>query len=417
MPKELVRIERENAWRMYEEVLKKVQGTKGFKDFMRLPDQPWSLQAHATDAPIVYINGNEYQSDALVITSSDVYSVPLPLFSMAEIKKRGAEVLWAMDALQQRGHESAAMDRFDGVMTWLWDVAARRILDSIDFSIYMNGRTGKPRVIWVTTGWMNLFPIHAASRYEQTSDPSLSPTCVHDLVMSTYTTSIKALGYARERVTALKLKRLSLHPPLREKILLAAVQTTKGERDLDNAPKEVRIVADALTPALNCIVKLQPDAQTVRNELRGCNIAYFSCHSEANRKDPSLSAILLEGPGDAPTKLTIRNILAMKLPECRLVVLSSCESGANKDLFLTEEGLSIAGAFHMAGVPHSVSGMWQLDDTVAMEVGVALFGELLSSDGEIDLDQTVIALHAALQKQRDKGTRTMLWSSFIHTGC
>jgi len=40
-------------------------------------------------------------------------------------------------------------------------------------------------------------------------------------------------------------------------------------------------------------------------------------------------------------------------------------------------GFSIAGAFHMAGVPHSVSGMWQLDDTVAMEVGVAVFDELL----------------------------------------
>jgi hypothetical protein len=154
----------------------------------------------------------------------------------------------------------------------------------------------------------------------------------------------------------------------------------------------------------------------VKSELRKCGIAYFSCHSEANRRDPSLSPILLErstgSREDAPpTRLTAEHPRSGSrggLPAGRAVVVRvRGKEGSTSD----RRGFSIAGAFHMAGVPHSVSGMWQLDDTVAMEV-VAVFDELLrggewSGSGRNNgqgFDQRAVALQMALQRQRDKGT-------------
>lgn len=105
------------------------------------------------------------------------------------------------------------------------------------------------------------------------------------------------------------------------------------------------------------------------------------------------------------------------MPACELIYLSSCESGATTNLLLTDEGLSIAGAFHMVNVPHAVSRMWQLSDTVAPEVAADFFRELRGENGQIDVERTACGLHASIQKQRDKGTHPVFWGSFIHTGC
>src|ERR1700712_5564780 len=89
------------------------------------------------------------------------------------------------------------LSQFKDVMKWLWDAAAKPVLDAIDFSLYKPGKSGKPQVVWISTGWMAVFPIHAAGNYD--SDFEQGPICTHDVVVSTYTSSIKALNYSREQ--------------------------------------------------------------------------------------------------------------------------------------------------------------------------------------------------------------------------
>ena len=101
-------------------------------------------------------------------------------------------------------------------MKWIWETIARSILDGIDFSLNKKGRTGKLRVIWLSTGWMGVLPIHAAGDFFHcNSDTSqTASSCVHDLVVLIYTPSLKALKCAREQVTTLQFKRANLGDPL-----------------------------------------------------------------------------------------------------------------------------------------------------------------------------------------------------------
>ena len=111
-------------------------------------------------------------------------------------------------------------------------------------------------------------------------------------------------------------------------------------------------------------------------------------------------------PAVIPTKLTGCSILTSKPDACELVYLPSCDSDANKDLLLSEERLSTAGAFHKAGVPHMVSSMWQLEDSVASEVTGDFSRELVRGE-------TAMALHESVRRQRDKGVHAFFWGAVI----
>ncbi|MCJ1329612.1 hypothetical protein MMC10_006292 [Thelotrema lepadinum] len=405
------RLDRERKWQKLEKIIQNIRDKPGFKSFMKLPDTPSSLQQYASNASIIYINATIYRSDALILTPDQIYNVHLPNFAMEDIKTKGAEMLWVKDALGQKEERAGAFAKFETIRTWLWDVCTWPVLESMNITHKLPETSTKPRVIWVTNGWISLFPFHAAGDFGPDANKK-DPSCVHDLVISSYTASLKALNYARERSATLKLKQTSLtDSTYRKKILLVAMETTPGESDLPQAIPEVRSVAADLSQSMNCNIKIHPDASSVKKELHTSNIAYFACHSKADKTDPSQSAILLAGPDNIPTKFSVRSILATKMDDCELVYSSSCESGANKDLLLSNEGLSIAGAFHMAGVPQVVSGMWQIEDNVAREVAVEFFRELRdgNDEGRLNVDRAARALHRSVQVQRDRGTHPVLW--------
>jgi hypothetical protein len=308
---------------------------------------------------------------------------------------------------------------------WLWDAVAKPVLDSIDFASYKPGRTGKPRVIWVMTQWMSLFPIHAAGKYGGSTTPE-QPSCVHDRVVSTYTTSIKALRYARERSALLQANQLSLSAPAPQNMLLVAMQFTPGQPKLPMAIEEAEAIRSRLkAQAVACTILEHPDLPAVRDQLRRSSLAFFACHSEADENDPSKSAVLLGSLGSSTDqRLTVNTILNTRMDACRLVYLSSCESGSTPDLKSSDEGLSIAGAFHMMGTPHVVSSMWQVDDMVACRVATRFFEGLVveSEDGDgsgmhVEVERAADALHVGIQKLRDDGVRSLMWGPFIHSGC
>lgn len=426
-------LDREGKWRVYEEVLGRIRRQPGFEDFMRLGRQPSDLQKHAVDAPIVYVNADHSRSDALVISKDRVYNIPLPLFSMSEIATRAKEMVEARFELGT-GPEGAsrAMDKFEDIMAWLWDAAARPILDALDFSGYPRfGRREqrKPKVIWITTGWINILPIHAAGRYgPRASSPPRGPSCVHDAVVSAHATSARALTYSRERSLHLQARRLLAPSPSRQTALLVTAEHTPGRARLPHAAREAAAVADALAPLADCTILAQPTVAATRAALANADLALFACHAQASREDPSRSALLLGGAEPLSVRVLLGAGAAAGAPSarCALACLSSCESGLGSDLLLGDEGLSVAGALHMAGVPHAVSSLWLVDDAVACEVATGLFGYLRDvacgqededgGSGWITGERAAEALDASVAVQRRKGTRPMLWGPFICTG-
>ena len=383
-----------------------IRQKEGFKDFLRLPSDLTHLQEHGSEGPIIYVNASGYSSDALIITKKDVYSLPLPLFDIDSVTENAVLFLFASNNMNS--NYDAAKQAYEKAMRWLWDVAGKPILDSIDFSQYDIEPNKKPRVFWVSTGWISVLPIHAAGDFS--SMPTDEPLSVHEWVISSYIASLRALAFARDQARKLKTPQI-LH------VLLVAMPMTPGMGDTGNlnVEPEMASLKETLTGSAFMNTLRNGHLSEVRPELETCNIAHFACHGVANYEDPSLSTIRLEDWEKKP--LSVRALLRMNLRKCQLVYLSACESSLSKDIRLRDEGIHVAGAFHMAGVPRAISTLWPISDKVSVEVASSFYKFLKEdNDGVVDVGCSAVALHSSVQKLRESGVSAILWGPYIHSG-
>jgi len=416
-PEDEKRLQRQRDGEEYKHLLRELRqlNIKTLKDSSQ-------LQELVVDAPIVFINASQYRSDALIMSKRKVFHVTLPMFAMKSITEQASTLMLALHKLSSKDAATVSQGLADykTVMKWLWESAAKPILESIDFSEYAHGPANKPHVKWIAAGWVTIFPIHAAGDFSDLESRS-APTCVHDLVVSSYATSLKALNFARQRAANLSNDK---QKPRRG--LVVAMATTPGLDNLDVDP-EIQFFEEQLAKYMKIEVLRQKDAKTVKDGLKTCDLALFACHAQADWNDPSKSAILLQDCArldQATSQITMRDpqpfcvrvILRLDLQQCRLVHLSACETGANKDLLLRDEGIHIAGGFHMAGVPHVISTLWRVTDSVSVDLTRSFYEHLKDDNGQLRVNSAADALHMAIQELRDKRVEPMLWGPFIHSG-
>jgi CHAT domain len=244
--------------------------------------------------------------------------------------------------------------------------------------------------------WLSLFPIHAAGDYSSGPSTPDSP-CVCDHVVSSYIPSLLVYSHMQARSKSLKASNYPSEP-----LLVGMPRTPHLENVQDlNVGAELSAVRKSLG------TQMSPDNTPLISPS-------FACHSVAESQDPSKSALLLMDWKQKP--LNVRALLRMTLQNCNLAFLSACESALNKDLGLRDEGIHIAGAFHMAGVLHTVATMWMVGDDIASEIAGLFYEGLGRKDGRIDWDTALQALHDAVQKLKRRGTLPILWGTFIHSG-
>ena len=416
-PDDANRMQRQHDSDAYRQVLSEIRALPGFQSFLRIPDTTSDLQAYAINAPIVFINCSDYRSDALVITKDDVYSLPLTSFTLSKVKHWGQRFLQARESLGISESQAWALNAYNVVMKWLWEAAAQPVLTSINWDAYERGPFGKPRVIWVSTGWISVLPIHAAGDFFEPSSPlseSSPPRCVHDIAVSSYTNSLKSLDFTR-----LNARRMDSQPNSAPQALLAAMATTPGLGPTGDLAVEAEIatIKETLSPAFTVNVLNQPTSKSIKTALPATTIAHFACHAVANSKDPSQSAILLQDNQTRPPPFCTRTILNLALKTCNLVYLSACESGANKDMLLLDEGIHIAGGFHIAGVPHVLSTLWKVQDDVSAELAGLFYKLLVGTEREVvDFKRAPFAFHEAVGVMRRRSVHPMLWGPFVHSG-
>lgn len=97
---------------------------------------------------------------------------------------------------------------------------------------------------------------------------------------------------------------------------------------------------------------------------------------------------------------------------------------------MRDEGIHIAGAWHMVGVPGVVATMWGVGNGIASEVAGEFYGGLRrgkregvgGAGGKGDGDERVHwegaakALNEAVEGLRIKGVQPILWGAFVHSG-
>jgi tetratricopeptide (TPR) repeat protein len=400
-------------------VEERIRRTEGFDGFQKRSSLNY-FQTIGADGPVIAFNVTPHRSDAFIITKEGV-----------RLKNFAREVL-GYDLVQEKakvifGPESVTVEREDGpdqkqrnaelreLLRWLWEAAVKPILEELALLRVKTTEDSSelPRVWWVTSGILGLFPIHAAGH---TWDDSLENTMSH--VVSSYVPTIRALEYAREKATSAAASQGG-------RALIVAMKETTGKEALD-IDEEILLVKQLTT----CEPLISPRKAAVMRELRNSSIVHFACHGEADPAHPRKSTLYVgDGEDNNPERITVEDLATLDLPIAQLAYLSACSTAENKAMKLIEENLHMAAAFQLIGFPQVVGTLWEAKDWAARKVASKFYGRVKSemAGGWHQSEKFALLLHQAVTETRREGTgnrrnrtardNVLAWVPFVHMGC
>ncbi|KAI8956048.1 CHAT domain-containing protein [Xylaria longipes] len=290
----------------FDQLLVNIRSQPDFATFLLPRSREEMMQAAVNGGPIIVINVSKYRSDAILVERDQIRTVPLPRLRSHDVGNKTLS-----------GEIGAPH-----TLVWLWDVIAKPVLDALGYT--SRPSRGWPRVWWIPTGPLSRFPLHAAGSHEQGPGEA-----VIDRVMSSYSSSIKALIRGRQRPL-----RSELAPSIPPCALLVAMQNTPGQAPLRFANAEVEVLRDICKAIPADFVDPGQLRDDIVAQLPGCSIFHFAGHGCTNSMDPSQSHLLAYDG-----KITVAALLEMNLREHSpfLAHLSACGTGrVRDDAFLDE---------------------------------------------------------------------------------
>ncbi|MEU4218775.1 CHAT domain-containing protein [Actinoplanes sp. NPDC026623] len=367
---------RRRLWAEHDAVLAEIRRKRGFGRFL----QPPRLSDVRTGDTVVLLNAGVVRSDAIILAGqAPPLLVPLPKLTLADVVDHARELSDAGADVSLLTGPLKRQRVIRETLRWLWTSAVSTVLGTLS-------PAGMPHVCWLPIGWLGLFPLHAAGIPGEVG--------ALDLVVSSYTPTLRALAYARSRPFTADRRQLTV-----------ALQRTPGLPDLPGCVAE----AAALQHDHPDSAPLTDDDATtdrVGAALAGATWAHFACHAGADLTEPSRGGLRLHD-GD----LSISEIGRLRLDHAELAYLSAC-STAYRGTRFADEVISLASAFQLAGFRHVVAGLWPLADDIAAAAARSFYTHL---DGEAD--RAAAALHqVTLELRAQAPDRADLWASLIHSG-
>ncbi|ROQ94229.1 tetratricopeptide repeat protein [Streptomyces sp. 2132.2] len=413
-------------------LLAEIRDLDGFASFA-LPPTVGELRAEASHGPIVVFNVSGHRSDALLLTPDGLTGLPLPGLGQATVVARvnafrqaQQTALTAADPLERERAQAVLLD----VLEWLWDAAAGPVLDVLGHKGPPPPETEAelPRVWWAPGGLLGLLPLHAAGHHADAPQDPYRRT-VMDRVVSSYTPTVRALRHARERG---RTPGGRTGAAATERALIVAMPTTPGLPGggrLRFVDAEAAVLEDLFPDRV--VLRERDDAEgdaaptkaNVLAHLPRCAVAHFACHGTSDPADPSQSRLLLHDHAVAP--LTVGSLAPVALDHARLAYLSACRTAAIDTADLLDEAIHLTSAFQLAGFPHVIGTLWEIDDQIAVRIARAFYDGLRTDSGRIDPDRAARALHSAVRRVRDghdlppgydRRRAPLLWAAHLHAG-
>ncbi|MFF7977242.1 CHAT domain-containing protein [Streptomyces sp. NPDC007905] len=304
-------------------------------------------------------------------------------------------------------------------MAWLWDTAVGPVLDTLGHRGPPAAGEPWPRVWWAPGGLLGLLPLHAAGHHSSPGGRSPGNRTALDRVVSSYTPTISALRYAR---------RAGNRAPLQDRTLIVAMPSTpalgsqgrltgaawEAGRLRDRLPRPTVLTEPGADHGDGTGVQL-PTREAVFSHLAKATIAHFACHGVSHPTDPSQSMLLLHDWQHDP--LTVASLSPVDLDHARLAYLSACSTTQTGNLRLLDEAIHLTAAFQLAGFPHVIGTLWEIDDSCAADIADTFYTHLTDEDGDIDTGRAAHALHTTIRALRDRLPLTpSLWASHLHFG-
>lgn len=410
--------------------LDNIRSQDGFASFAR-PPAVSELLAQATSGPVVSFNVSHYRSDALLLTSDGIESLNLPdltydvVIDQIQTFHRALETVADPSVSPLTRKEAQAT--LQAVLGWLWDAAAEPVLRSLGFIGEPSPGQPWPRVWWASGGLLSLLPLHAAGRHSEPSRAGLrdgEPPTVMDRAVSSHTTTIRALHHARRRLTS---------APAVSRSLIVAMPTTPGVQGrLDHVSEEAALLR-GLLPEPTLLMEPEAEAEDgmtvpgpetrptkarVLKTLSDCGIVHFACHGAHDPDDPSQSLLLLHDHERDP--LTVASLAEVRMDSAQLAYLSACRTAFMESVELIDEAIHLTSAFQLAGFPHVIGTLWEINDEVASHMAADFYAELgedTDQHGGLDTDKAARALHRTVRKVRDRYRNSpYLWAAHLHAG-
>lgn len=368
-----------------EAVLARIRTRPGFADFLKPPTFSTLRQA-ASHGPVVIVNVSGYRCDALIVTTGGVQVIPLTGLT-------GADVVTSMAAFMVNLREG---ETIAGTLAWLWDTVAGPLMPVLEAACagpaYAGQAGPRPRIWWCPTGPLTFVPLHAAGRHDQAGGSVL------DHFVSSYTPTLRLLIQARDPA------------PGRDgdgRPLVVALPHTPGQPALPGADIEADDFIRQFSPA-DELRRADATVEAVGRALgQSPPLAHFACHGTQDVTDPSSGHLLLHDGS-----LGITRIAGLRLDSAELAFLSACET-VTGGIQLSDEVITLAAAFRLAGYRHVIGTLWTISDTHAPDIARQVY-ERLKVSGP---DGAAVALDVAIGGLRARRrTNPWLWASYIHIG-
>ena len=402
--------ERREAYAEWLELLDEIREVSGFADFFRAP-RVADLARHTANGPVVYVTAGPKHGSALILTAAadPVQVVELPGLTWHTAADRVDQLLAARraahDPATDRGTRLAAQREFLEILSWIWDTVTAPVLARLGHTAAPVPPEPLPRVWWCPVGVLAFLPLHAAGRYDPggdpSADPSAAPTAALDLVVSSYTPTVRALARAR-----------SPRPPgaAAPAMLIVPVPQVPGAQ-LPGAAAECELISTLIADAYTLH---RPTRAAVLDALPGCGLAHFACHGHVDWDEPARSRLILTDHEAAP--FTVADLTSLSL-DADLAFLSACSTSVTAPR-LVDEALHITGAFHLAGFRHVVGTLWPVSDQVAARIAADFYDHLTAGGTAApDPGRSGEALHHATVRQRAQyPAMPTLWAAHTHTG-
>ncbi|KAK6537344.1 hypothetical protein TWF694_011536 [Orbilia ellipsospora] len=374
--------QRIEAEKEFHNLCEKIRKLSGFENFL-LPLTAEEMMGAADPDPIVVINVSHIRCDAFIVEKHQIRSIELPKFKSVHARFLGTLIREA-DNFKERPHSTELS------LEWMWVCVARPVLDALGFTETPTDGDW-PRVWWIPTGFLTRLPLHAAGYHF--SFPRTNNT-VMDRVMSSYSSSIKALIYGRRRGNVGATHQQS------DKALIVSMPDTDGQASLPNVEKEVGVLNDLCQSLKLVSVVPRSTRDDILKAMRDCKVFHFAGHGLADASDPSKSGLLLkEGVRNLLSVTDLqRNQLQSNPPF--LAYLSACSTGAAEAEELLDEGINLVSACQLAGFRHVIGTLWEVSDPHCVDVTKTLY-ETIRDEGMTDR-AICKGLHKGVKKLRDR---------------
>jgi CHAT domain-containing protein len=333
-----------------EDTIKYIRQVEGYADFM-MPPNFKDIMAAVNNSALVYLAVTRAGGLALIVFEDGaIMPVWLPDLTedslehtLNDMEPPGTFYLRAYHDWRRRPHEEDRQQwlaRLDSTTYLLWQQVMAPLIEVLPKSMPIS---------LIPVGRLGLFPFHAAWTEDEEA-PTGKRYALDELTIR-YAPNARSLAQANKVARRVAVDYiLAVDEP-------KPVTNDNGEAlPLPSAKYEVqRVVANF---SKNKIFRHEEATrQAILDYLPVCDILHCSCHGVADLQKPLKSGLIMTGN----ERLTVEDLLNLRLNGIRLVTLSACETGI-PGLELPDEVVGLPAGLLQAGVAGVVASLWSVSD-------------------------------------------------------